>query len=572
MKEEDERKRKEEFQQRLNNLKERYHLERVWQARPQGFSGPSHHKSWHRSSYYDGSTEEARPWHQSQQGRSATWHAQGAPSLQKWATVEFSNKRGDFNKSWGNGNQQGRLPWLSSGGSSNGLYGYNNIARYASKARPHSLLGSNSVCANATNLLDQTLNNFESKGNIGTGQHNAGLQNGEASLADSDYHSKNSKTFGSNPKLDKSCRWSPYPVGSHIETHQNTSEKNQKAAKPQKQLQSERKPRDSCVQNVEANERHRLKPNPQVSDGSYGSGRGSSSQRDGDQNGASGQKGKKPSIHVDQKSSSVPGSRSEAQHSKASGLQSKPSGKQSGPVGYLTSRQEKYLPDSFRSVRQIGFERRGSLERAHHPGVQRTDQRHSQGEAVKEKSESSGKATSPVTLSQEKAPSSSTEHNRFVQSLHVSTSFTESSQPAALLKKDEENRNSSAVIQTEAMQVSEAGQSSESNTPRTGEAQMASGSDATSLSKLDFLPVLKRDLTKHMSFKGKTTGHEPNLNIARRVRNLSESKRSDPEKDSSLKPTVRQLINSTSAFRSVNWEQVYQEVRKKQDKGKGMPR
>lgn len=558
-KEEEERKRKEEFQQRLINLKERYRLERVWQAPPQGFSGPIQHKSWHRSSYYDGSTEEAKCWHQSQQGRSATWHAQEAPGLQKWATVEFSNKRGDFNKSWGNGNQQGRLPWLSNGGSSNGLYGHNNIARYAPKATPNRLLGSN--------LLDQALNSFESKGNVKIGQHNAGLHNGEASLADSDNHSKNSKTFGSNPKLDKSCRWSPYPVGSHIETHQNTSEKHQKAAKPQKQLQAERKPQDLSVQNMEANERHKLKPNPQLSDECYSSSQGSGSQRNGDQNEASGQKAKKPSIRVDQKSSPVPGGRGEAQHSKASGLQSKPSGKQSGPVGYLTSRQEKYLPDSFRSVRQIGFERRISLERAHHPGEQRTDQKHNQGEAVKEKSasESSGKASSSVT--QEKAPSSSTEDNKFIQSLHVSTSTTESSEAAALVKKDEENSNSCSVIQTEATQVSEAGQSSES-----GEARMASGSDVSTLSKLDLLPVLKRDLTKHMSFKGKTAGHEPNLNIARRVRHLSESKRSDPEKDSSLKPTVRQLINSSSAFRSVNWEQVYQEVRKKQDKGKGMPR
>ncbi|KAE8290310.1 Zinc finger protein 106 [Larimichthys crocea] len=63
-----------------------------------------------------------------------------------------------------------------------------------------------------------------------------------------------------------------------------------------------------------------------------------------------------------------------------------------------------------------------------------------------------------------------------------------------------------------------------------------------------FPPVLKRDLTKHISSKSKTGSHEPNLNIARR------------------------LISSSGSRRNVNWEQVYQEVRKKQDKGKGMPR
>ncbi|MEQ2220236.1 hypothetical protein ILYODFUR_003286 [Ilyodon furcidens] len=576
-KEEEEQKRKDEFHQRLNKLKERYCLDRVWQAPPQGFSGSSHHKSWHRSSYYDGSTEEARPWHQSKQGKSATWHAQDPPHLQKWPTVEFSHKRVDSNKTWGSGSQQSRLPWLSNGGSSNGLYGHNNITRYCPKARPHSFMESNSVCTNSTHFLGQAFTHFESKRNVATGQHDAGLQHGEASLADLDCHSKNSKMFGSNPKLDKNCRWSPYPVasGSHSETHQNPPEKHQKSSKPQKMPQSERKPGGSSTQNVEENGRLQVKPKPHLRDGSC-----SSTQRNS-QNSASGfssQKANKPSLHVGQKGSSPSGIRSEAQRSKASSLQSKPSGKQNGhkvPIGYLTSRQEKYLPESFLSVRQIAFERRGSLERTPHL---QTDQRQNQSEPVKGKSarESSGKATSPATLSQESAVPSSTE-DKFVQSLHVSTSTTESSEPAASVKEDEEIRNkmekhSPSVVQTEAMQVSEAGQSSESDTPRTGEAQMASGSDSSALSKLDLPPVLKRDLTKHMSSKNKTPGHEPNLNIARRVRNLSESRRSDTEKDTGLKPTVRQLINSSSSRRCVNWDQVYQEVRKKQDKGKGMPR
>uniref|UniRef100_A0A3B5KZP2 C2H2-type domain-containing protein n=1 Tax=Xiphophorus couchianus TaxID=32473 RepID=A0A3B5KZP2_9TELE len=546
-KEEEERKRKEEFQQRLNQLKERYRLERMWQAPPQGFGGPGHHRSWHRSSYYDDSREEARHWHQNQQWRSATWHAQEPPRLQKWATVEFSNNNSypvNSNRTWGNGGQQSRLPWLSNGGSSNGLYGHNNIARY----------------------------------------RDARLQHGEASLADSDYHSKNSKTLGSNPKLDKSCRWSPYPVasGSHVETHQNTSEKHQMASKPQRQPQCERAPVDSSLQNVEKDGSHPIKPTTQtqhVSDGSCSGIKGNGSQRDGDQNGASGFSGEqanKPPLQVDQKSSSVSGAKGASQHSKASS-QSKPGGKQSGtkvPDGYLTSRQEKCSPESFRSVRQIGFERKGSLERTHHLGEQQN-----QGEPLKERSasESSGKATSPAAFRQEKAPSASAEDGTFVQSLHVSTSTTEGVESASAAKRDEENRNraetqSPTAVQAEAMQVSEAGQSSESDAGRTGEAHATSGSDATALSKLDLPPVLKRDLTKHMNSKSKAAGHEPNLNIARRVRTLSESKRSDTEKDSSLKPTVRQLINSASARRSVNWEQVYQEVRKKQDNGKGMPR
>uniref|UniRef100_A0A8C4ZG00 Zinc finger protein 106a n=1 Tax=Gadus morhua TaxID=8049 RepID=A0A8C4ZG00_GADMO len=84
-------------------------------------------------------------------------------------------------------------------------------------------------------------------------------------------------------------------------------------------------------------------------------------------------------------------------------------------------------------------------------------------------------------------------------------------------------------------------------------------------------------LTKHAGSKGKPGSHEPslhkpNLNIARRVRNVSESRRGDAEKESGLKPTVRQLISSSGSRRNVNWEQVYQEVRKKQGQGKGWPR
>lgn len=182
----------------------------------------------------------------------------------------------------------------------------------------------------------------------------------------------------------------------------------------------------------------------------------------------------------------------------------------------------------------------------------------------------------PDLVRPEKPSMESADSSQFLQSLQVSTSTMESSEPAASSREDEENskkeKETCSAAADETMQAVEAGQSSESDTSRSGEAQPASGSNASSLSKLDLPPVLKRDLTKHISSKSKTLSLEPNLNIARRVRNLSESKRSDTEKDSGLKPTVRQLISASGSRRNVNWEQVYQEVRKKQDKGKGMPR
>ncbi|XP_036154680.1 zinc finger protein 106 isoform X1 [Myotis myotis] len=93
------------------------------------------------------------------------------------------------------------------------------------------------------------------------------------------------------------------------------------------------------------------------------------------------------------------------------------------------------------------------------------------------------------------------------------------------------------------------------------------------LSKLGFPASLQRDLTRHISLKSKTGAHlpEPNLNSARRIRNISGHRKSDTEKESGLKPTLRQILNASR--RNVNWEQVIQQVtKKKQELGKGLPR
>ncbi|KAJ6667274.1 hypothetical protein lerEdw1_017252 [Lerista edwardsae] len=84
---------------------------------------------------------------------------------------------------------------------------------------------------------------------------------------------------------------------------------------------------------------------------------------------------------------------------------------------------------------------------------------------------------------------------------------------------------------------------------------------------------LQRDLTWRTSLKSKTGSHlpEPNLNSARRIRNVSAQRKSETEKDSGLKPTLRQIISASR--RNVNWEHVIQQVtKKKQELGKGLPR
>ncbi|XP_030415440.1 zinc finger protein 106 isoform X2 [Gopherus evgoodei] len=93
------------------------------------------------------------------------------------------------------------------------------------------------------------------------------------------------------------------------------------------------------------------------------------------------------------------------------------------------------------------------------------------------------------------------------------------------------------------------------------------------LSKLGLPASLQRDLTRHISLKSKVGAHlpEPNLNNARRIRNVSGHRKNETEKESGLKPTLRQILSASR--RNINWEQVIQQVtKKKQELGKGLPR
>ncbi|XP_059505318.1 zinc finger protein 106 isoform X2 [Stegostoma tigrinum] len=93
------------------------------------------------------------------------------------------------------------------------------------------------------------------------------------------------------------------------------------------------------------------------------------------------------------------------------------------------------------------------------------------------------------------------------------------------------------------------------------------------LNKLGLPTSLQRDLTRHINAKSRPGTHvpEPNLNIARRIRSIGSQRKSESEKESGLKPTLRQLLNVSR--RHVNWDQVIQQVaKKKQELGKGLPR
>lgn len=576
-KEEEERKRKEEFQLRLKEAKERFQPE--WPQ--QSNSGGHQHGSWYKGKRYNtnpGYTQNFRPWDQSNWGKGATWHAQQPPNFKQFSG-EFSNK--DQDNQWKQGSFYGkkvRPPWISSTGSSNGVYGCNNISQYSQNVRPVTLFGAPPppLFPSLPNFFAQGQKQIQNPANKQRGQQRDGFKNGEKQSTEADHHSsKSSKTFGSNPKLDKTCRWSPYPVTKGSESTPNLAEKTPSVQKPQKL----KKTPESSALNTQT------RPGQSSSSGKGNSNsRSNSLQKEGHKNPSpspSSQRANKPAQRTERRQSSGTGVSGGAQLNKVSSQTSeklKPSSKNSlssQSSGSLQSKSERQLPETLKKTRPL--EKRSSLENLSNAGQNTVeDQRHTG--VNKENNVRQNQAKPSVTDSlkpalKEKDRLPSSDSYQSLQLLQVSTS-AESSHSTIPIQEDEENeKKMKETCVDKTVQSGEAAQCSESDNPKSDDA----ASQSSGLSKLDLPPVLKRDLTKHISSKVKTGSHEPNLNIARRVRNLSGSRKSDPEKDSGpkptvLKPTVQQLISGSGSRRNVNWEQVYHEVKKKQDKGKGMPR
>ncbi|XP_029937925.1 zinc finger protein 106 isoform X2 [Myripristis murdjan] len=594
-KEEAEQRKQQEFLQRLKETKERFQKDCTWRPPPRGFSGSYRQGTWYGNKLSGGRKGEAvadsRPWQHSNQGKSATWHAQEPPNFQNWASGHWAGGGLRSQENWGNrqwdqGNKRDRLPWLSNGGSSYGVYGQNNYPPNPQQGKPPSLMGPIPRHPPPPSFFARALYQFHSKGSDQGGRQGDGHHNGEQLNADSDRNS--SKTFGSNPKLDKACRWSPYPTTKLFDSvpqkdiHPSPSEKYPKVPTPQKQEKSP--------------------------DTSISSSRSSNALRGGHQTsspGPSKQKTEKPSEHTDRKLSLTSGVKAGAPLKKASNKeheQPKPASQHSAlsskasPIEPLQSRQEQQLSEMLKKAKEKMLGKRDSMdisndkrmETALHI-VEEQQSNHPEGQLGMNKEnncrQNEAKPASPDSMKPYPCGDKKVnltlpppDSSQFLQSVQVSTSTMESSEPAASGKEDEEEdrKREEKVMGSETpddtMQATESGQGSESDTSRSGQAQAAAGSTTASLSKLGLPPVLKRDLTKHISSKSKTVSHEPNLNSARRVRNVSESRKGETEKESGLKPTVRQLISSSGSRRNVNWEQVYQEVRKKQEQGKGMPR
>uniref|UniRef100_A0A671QYS9 Zinc finger protein 106-like n=1 Tax=Sinocyclocheilus anshuiensis TaxID=1608454 RepID=A0A671QYS9_9TELE len=147
-----------------------------------------------------------------------------------------------------------------------------------------------------------------------------------------------------------------------------------------------------------------------------------------------------------------------------------------------------------------------------------------------------------------------------LQSLQVSTSTM-----------DHEDEECGEMEENQVMDTLDEGLCSTGEGSHSSPSQQTAGDSVPPLSKLALPACLQRDLNRHMGTKAKAASHEPNLNIARRIRNVSGTRKNETEKDSGLKPTLRQLISSSGSRRNVNWDQVYQEVNRKKQ-GKGLPR
>lgn len=566
----------------MKEAKERYQLDGAWQQQPRGFAGyVQQNASWYRKNRYDPRPGEAQPWHHNQQGKSATWHGQEPADFQQLASAEHAGGGFGSQGGWGNrpwhqggfpGNPQNRLPWLSNAGSSNGVYGRNNIGYSTQRGRPLSLVGAPHYTPPPA-LFTQTFSQFQNA-RRDRGIPGDGLQNGEGPTSESDFSSK--KAFGSNTKLDKTCRWSPYPVTKSLEAvpHKDANLSSSEMGPKGPQLQRKDRPAESTASNRQS--RPEAKPEQAASSGN-GVGEKAKHAKGpkaklGDLSSSSNSSSRSNSSQRDESHTTAPGSANQTLN-KSVVLKDKKMLTDSGPG--KTSRaasqessfnnqakQKQQHLEMLKKARQIVLEKKKKSSADNSGNKAETAPADAPGtqNRVRAKKDGCGQNAKPGGA-ERPGPS---DGNQSLQSFQVSTSTVEGSDASASAGGGEESRRKEE--KEDAPQAAETGHSSGSDTSRTGEAS------ASAPPMLDLLPGLKRDLTKHMGSKSKAANHEPNLNIARRVRNLSESRRCDPEKDTGLKPTVRQLISSSGSRRNVNWEQVYQEVRKKQDKGKGMPR
>ncbi|XP_051943016.1 zinc finger protein 106 [Hippocampus zosterae] len=525
---------KREIQQRIKEAKERQQLDRSAQHLPYGLS-------WNYSQYncrggqqngFRASSPSLNGSAQNTQGKSATWHAQAPPNFQRWGSGNFQGSRsysqdGALGSPGGSFSNPNRLPWLSNQGSSYGMYGRNNISQFSANNRQMSYNKPSPTYPPPPQFFASPMSSLENRADESLGL-------GSKGMATANCEPRGKQSLASNPKLDKSSRWSPYSVNKIVDSLPGKDTLPNQAEHPKGPKSQEKTARAFTSSGQERKETPKSK-------------------------------------HLD-RSADGP-SKSQAE------VHPKPQRTRTPPVGPL---QAPKLPETcMKSLARSKWKSSWDSRQPETPRntadgeppkdpvqcpVTENKDKNCQQNATKPKSRHAAQSSQSCAAKENLSASSS----ESIQSLQVSTSSAKKPRPAASKRDDPENEKEAPTSPPRDGATKE---TEDDDSPKGEASSLDKTCDkASGLSKLDLPPVLKRDLTKHISTKTKTGGHEPNLHSARRIRNLSESRRADSEKDSGLKPTVRQLISHSGSRRKVNWEQVYQEVRKKQDKGKGMPR
>ncbi|XP_072545598.1 zinc finger protein 106 [Salminus brasiliensis] len=543
----------------------------------------------------------------SRQNRSATWHAEGPPDLQRWGS--FNGRGGSLHSRgnlWGgrpgtyggcSPQQRNQQSWPGKEGSQGHYERSNGINWQRSKDFGANIQPSNPGASSKKHHHQKPHNNFESQ--------KKGHQSQEGSGGENDLGK------GKGSKTDKTYRWAPYPPAKLGDPSQND------AQPPSEKLHFE------CPENGKGKGLNTSSQSPAVqsqtdlSSGLHGISAWDEVQQHRRHSTVSSKNGissgkffthsqtssctprtERPTKHSEKRGSANPGfetnlSRATSQDSVSSkASKHSHSGSQSPRDASSGAEQERLLSEMLRKAKETLLVKRSSEEKSASEDCLETtlhieedlqiesselNRAKEQVMGKKQKSEKhSGRGKefdrnttqhSLRTAVAVQSGSSSNDASLSLQSLQVSTSTVDREDEEECGERDDD------VVQDQLMQAMDEGLGSDSEGSRSSHPQSAAGCSVPPLSKLALPACLKRDLNRHIGTKAKAVAREPNLNIARRIRNVSGTRKSESEKDTGFKPTLRQLISSSASRRNVNWDQVYQEIhRKKQEQGKGLPR
>uniref|UniRef100_A0AAY4C464 C2H2-type domain-containing protein n=1 Tax=Denticeps clupeoides TaxID=299321 RepID=A0AAY4C464_9TELE len=482
--------------------------------------------------------------HQNRQNRSATWHAEGPPNFQNWGPGAGGNMFGHHGE-WG--------------GRSADYGGYARQQRKKcswSPAEESNRRGRDMSCQGSV----QNGQHFDAFRDFSNKHFNPSRpdyqrhddrkktsHNRECSGEDRDGNKGTGpKTNNSYLKTDKNYRWTPYPPAKLTEINGASSENDSTSSGNQheKQPQMDRKNLSKGVQSG-----------------------GRSSSTNSMRTDMSGECMEKSSMSISRSRGMLP--EDTICPSRYTVSQKYSESESSVPQRNVTSEdQELYISNLLKDAKERLLDKRPITAKHHKIETAlyiEEDWSPKNGHSSLSQPDDFA-ATRPASCRKETLSYSNSASLQYVQ---VSTST---------MDRDEEDvktqEGSVASVQDTSVQAMDEGLGSESDTQLGGShVELSSSATMPTLSKLAFPACLKRDLNKHINSKCKSGTHEPNLNIARRIRNVSGTRKSELEKESGLRPTLRQLISASGSRRNVNWLQMYQEVnRQKQEREKGLPR